>query len=186
MAYPTPGSSPDPSGQRARRDPVDGHGVAEDGSACVEAAECGVVGARLRAARRARSWTLEEVEAGTGGEIRTTTLSAYERGTRAIPLPRLLRLAALYGIGVTDLLAADGATPTASVVVEVERPRAGTRRRESLGREGLTGRLVISSGGHQVRIESVDLHALRRALDAAIAAASGTDEEAGGGTMPVG
>ncbi len=76
-----------------------------------------IVGARLRAVRRQKRLSLQAVEASSGQEFRASVLGAYERGERAISVPRLQRLARLYEIPVDQLLpeGADG-RPAAEVV----------------------------------------------------------------------
>ena len=53
------------------------------------------VGARLRAIRRQKHLSLQEVEAASEHECKASVLGAYERGERAISVPRLQRLARL-------------------------------------------------------------------------------------------
>ena len=55
------------------------------------------VGERLRAIRRQKGLSLHDVEARSDQEFKASVLGAYERGERAISVPRLLRLAELYG-----------------------------------------------------------------------------------------
>jgi transcriptional regulator with XRE-family HTH domain len=62
------------------------------------------VGALLRLARKHRGLSLQEVEARTGQEFKASVLGAYERGERAMSLPRLGRLAEFYGIEAGHLL----------------------------------------------------------------------------------
>lgn len=70
------------------------------------------VGALLRMARKHRRLSLQEVEARTGHEFKASVLGAYERGERALSLPRLGRLAEFYGIEAGHLLpASSGASP---------------------------------------------------------------------------
>ena len=66
-----------------------------------------VVGARLRAVRRQKQLSLQAVEAGSGQEFKASVLGAYERGERAISVPRLQRLARLYDVPVDQLLPDD-------------------------------------------------------------------------------
>ena len=62
------------------------------------------VGERLRAIRRQRRLSLQEVEQQSNQEFKASVLGAYERGERAISVPRLQRLAAYYGVPVDQLL----------------------------------------------------------------------------------
>jgi transcriptional regulator with XRE-family HTH domain len=62
------------------------------------------IGVRLRAIRKQKGLSLQEVEARSGKEFKASVLGAYERGERAISVPRLMRLAHLYGIPSDQLL----------------------------------------------------------------------------------
>ena len=62
------------------------------------------VGERLRAIRRQKRLSLHEVEAASGQEFKASVLGAYERGERAISVPRLQRLARFYNVPVDQLL----------------------------------------------------------------------------------
>jgi transcriptional regulator with XRE-family HTH domain len=65
------------------------------------------VGARLRAVRKQQWLSLQAVEVGSDHEFKASVLGAYERGERAISLPRLRRLAALYDVTVDHFLPPD-------------------------------------------------------------------------------
>lgn len=65
------------------------------------------VGASLRAARRQRHLSLQAVEARSGHEFKASVLGAYERGERTISVPRLVRLARVYGVPATQLVPED-------------------------------------------------------------------------------
>ena len=62
------------------------------------------VGERLRAIRRQKGLSLHDVEARSDQEFKASVLGAYERGERAISVPRLLRLAELYRVPADQLL----------------------------------------------------------------------------------
>lgn len=62
------------------------------------------IGERLRTIRRQRGLSLHDVEARSDLEFKASVLGAYERGERAISVPRLLRLADLYGVPADQLL----------------------------------------------------------------------------------
>ena len=62
------------------------------------------VGARLRAIRKQKGLSLQEVEASSTQEFKASVLGAYERGERAISVPRLQRLARFYNVPVDQLL----------------------------------------------------------------------------------
>ncbi len=69
------------------------------------------VGSRLRAIRRQKGRSLQDVEASTGHEFKASVLGAYERGERVISVPRLHRLAAHYEVPVDQLLPSPGERP---------------------------------------------------------------------------
>jgi transcriptional regulator with XRE-family HTH domain len=62
------------------------------------------VGERLRAIRRQKRLSLQEVESESEQEFKASVLGAYERGERAISVPRLQRLAHFYNVPVEQLL----------------------------------------------------------------------------------
>jgi transcriptional regulator with XRE-family HTH domain len=63
-----------------------------------------LVGLRLRAIRRQKRLSLHDVETDSGKEFKASVLGAYERGERAISVPRLQRLAAFYQVSVDQML----------------------------------------------------------------------------------
>ena len=65
------------------------------------------VGERLRAVRKRRRLSLQAVETQSEQEFKASVLGAYERGERAISVPRLQRLARFYGVSVDQLLPED-------------------------------------------------------------------------------
>ena len=65
------------------------------------------VGERLRLIRRQKRMSLQEVEASSSQEFKASVLGAYERGERAISVPRLQRLARFYNVPVDQLLPSD-------------------------------------------------------------------------------
>lgn len=66
------------------------------------------VGQRLRGIRRQKRLSLQEVEINSSEEFKASVLGAYERGERAISVPRLQRLAHFYNVPVDQLLPEDG------------------------------------------------------------------------------
>ncbi|HVL03990.1 MAG TPA: transcriptional regulator [Acidimicrobiales bacterium] len=82
------------------------HTVSEDG---IDPTYAVKVGSRLRAIRKQKHLSLQEVEASSGAEFKASVLGAYERGERAISVPRLQRLARFYRVPVDQLLPRDGA-----------------------------------------------------------------------------
>src|SRR6266700_274424 len=65
------------------------------------------VGERLRAIRKQKGLSLQEVEATSNQEFKASVLGAYERGERSISVPRLQRLARFYAVPVDQLLPQD-------------------------------------------------------------------------------
>jgi transcriptional regulator with XRE-family HTH domain len=63
-----------------------------------------VVGERLRSIRRQKRMSLHDVERTSSQEFKASVLGAYERGERAISVPRLHRLAQFYRVPVAQLL----------------------------------------------------------------------------------
>ena len=68
------------------------------------------VGSRLRAVRKQMRLSLQAVEAMSDQEFKASVLGAYERGSTAISVPRLQRLAKLYDVPVDQLLPQDDDT----------------------------------------------------------------------------
>lgn len=100
-------------------------------------AYAGKVGTRLRAIRRQKRLSLQDVEATSNQEFKASVLGAYERGERAISVPRLQRLARFYRVPVDQLLPGDdgpdfGPRPgDADVVIDLTR-QAGGRPEEKV------------------------------------------------------
>jgi transcriptional regulator with XRE-family HTH domain len=65
------------------------------------------VGQRVRSIRKQKRMSLQEVESASSQEFKASVLGAYERGERAISVPRLQRLAGFYNVPVDQLLPHD-------------------------------------------------------------------------------
>jgi len=65
------------------------------------------VGLQLRLVRQRLRLSLQAVESLSEQEFKASVLGAYERGERAISVPRLQRLATLYDVPVDNLLPQD-------------------------------------------------------------------------------
>jgi transcriptional regulator with XRE-family HTH domain len=82
------------------------------------------VGRRLRAVRKARQLSLDEVERKSGGRWSASAIGAYERGFRNLSLPRLRELAGFYGVPMGVLLGepdqAESTSPAPKVVLDLE------------------------------------------------------------------
>jgi transcriptional regulator with XRE-family HTH domain len=65
------------------------------------------VGAWIRSIRCQQQLSLQDVEAASDHEFKASVLGAYERGERAISVPRLQRLARFYRVPVDQMLPHD-------------------------------------------------------------------------------
>src|SRR5256714_6587450 len=74
------------------------------------------VGERLRSVRKQKRLSLQAVEAASRQEFKASVLGAYERGERAISVPRLQRLARFYSVPVDQLLPREEGEGAADVV----------------------------------------------------------------------
>ena len=72
-----------------------------------------LVGERLRAIRRQKRLSLQDAEELSNQEFKASVLGAYERGERAISVPRLHRLARVYQVPADQLLPRDEDDPRA-------------------------------------------------------------------------
>ena len=77
------------------------------------------VGERLRAIRRQKGLSLQDVEANSEQEFKASVLGAYERGERAISVPRLERLARYYSVPVDQLLPRSTSSPPRSNLLDL-------------------------------------------------------------------
>jgi len=62
------------------------------------------VALRIRTLRKARGWTLHDIENRTSGSIKAVVMGSYERGSRALSLARSIEIAELFGIPIANLL----------------------------------------------------------------------------------
>src|SRR4051795_9134041 len=172
----------------------DGTVPAAADSAVMPASYSRKVGERLRAIRRQKRLSLQEVEAASGEEFKASVLGAYERGERAISVPRLQRLARFYAVPVDRLLgdvSGSGPEPSTSMVGDIdlvtaeqsppplssgcdERVTFDLRSLESMNRPGweLLGRYIrmiqarrSSFEGDSITIRSEDVRVLTCLLD---------------------
>ena len=103
--------------------------TADAASEAIEAADSAYavrVGTRLRAIRKQQRLSLQEVEAASDHEFKASVLGAYERGERAISVPRLQRLARFYGVPVDQLLPRDD-DERSDTVIDLDRATVETR-----------------------------------------------------------
>jgi transcriptional regulator with XRE-family HTH domain len=61
------------------------------------------ISAKLRSLRRARGWSLSDVEVISKGRLKAVVLGSYERGSRTLSVKRALEIAELYGVPVSQL-----------------------------------------------------------------------------------
>ena len=73
------------------------------------------VGRRLRAIRKQKGLSLQDVEAVSEQEFKASVLGAYERGERSLSLPRMQRLAGFYGVPIDQLLPPDESQPSRGI-----------------------------------------------------------------------
>ena len=73
------------------------------------------VGRRLRAIRKQKGLSLQDVEAVSEQEFKASVLGAYERGERSLSLPRMQRLAGFYGVPIDQLLPPDERQSSAAI-----------------------------------------------------------------------
>jgi transcriptional regulator with XRE-family HTH domain len=85
------------------------------------------VGDRLRAIRKQKDLSLQDVEQASREEFKASVLGAYERGERAISVPRLQRLARFYNVPVDRLLPGD-VTPDSVEVIDLGEHPEGSNR----------------------------------------------------------
>ena len=90
------------------------------------------VGEKLRSVRRQQGLALLAVEEASGREFKASVLGAYERGDRVISVPRLQRLARLFGVPVDQLLPSDGPSLSGHGAVPSEPVRVGLSRLAAL------------------------------------------------------
>ncbi len=116
------------------------------------------VGARLRAVRHQTGLSLMDVEAMSNQEFRQSVLGSYERGDRAITVPRLQRLARIYDVPIDQLLPPENTSFAA-------RPAAGDDS-DGLPRPAREQRLKVSIDLPKLRAGSgPERELLRRFLE---------------------
>jgi transcriptional regulator with XRE-family HTH domain len=102
------------------------------------------VGSRLRAIRRQKALSLQDVEASSTQEFKASVLGADERRERANSVPRLHRLARIYRVPVDQLLPGDdgpdfGPRPgDGDVVIDLTEPRTSARGEDRTVKVDLT------------------------------------------------
>lgn len=103
----TPGATPGTLGQSRNPDGGASGDAAELDDHGVPANYARKVGERLRGIRRQKRLSLQDVEKASDQQFKASVLGAYERGERAISVPRLQGLARFYSVPVDQLLPND-------------------------------------------------------------------------------
>ncbi len=150
------------------------------------------VGERLRAIRRQKRLSLQEVEAASDQEFKASVLGAYERGERAISVPRLQRLARFYNVPVDQLLPSDegpGFAPQAvTAPIDASSVTIDLRRLENLSgpeAEMLNRYLTMIQvqrqdfNGRMLTIRRDDLRAIACILGVSVDSATGKLDDLG-------
>jgi transcriptional regulator with XRE-family HTH domain len=115
------------------------------------AAYARAVGARLRVVRKQMRLSLQAVEAMSSQEFKASVLGAYERGERAISVPRLQRLAKLYDVPVDQLLPHD----------EFEEDRWGAQQPAGQAGSSLNSRVLKPwDGNEKITIDLAKLNSV--------------------------
>ena len=115
--------------------------TATDPDASIPSAYSQLVGERLRAIRRQQRLSLQDVEASSDKEFKASVLGAYERGERAISVPRLQRLARFYKVPVDQLLPHDDGPdfgPDGGAAVTTEERLGAVASLRTLDHDGVT------------------------------------------------
>jgi len=73
------------------------------------------LGARLRAIRQQQGLSLHGVEQKSNGRWKAVVVGSYERGDRAVTVPKLAELAQFYNVPLAELLPGGGRTGAAGV-----------------------------------------------------------------------
>jgi hypothetical protein len=139
------------------------------------------VGERLRLIRRQKRLSLQEVEAQSNQEFKASVLGAYERGERAISVPRLQRLARFYRVPVDQLLPYDEDAPP--IDVESRRDLDAGAKIDLTRLEGLSGveAATLARYLRMIQVQRQDFNGrvltIRRDDMRAIAAILGVAEE---------
>ncbi|HLU42857.1 MAG TPA: transcriptional regulator [Microthrixaceae bacterium] len=124
------------------------------------------VGRRLRALRKARNMSLDDVERQSRGRWSASAIGAYERGFRTLSLPRLHELAEFYDVPVSVLLGeqAERANGIPKLVLDLE---ALTRVPEAAPVQRFVRSIIVERGDYNGRVLTIrrdDLRAISALL----------------------
>ena len=71
----------------------------------------------LRKIRRSKGLTLHQVEVLSNGKYKSVVVGSYERGHRSISVSRLIELAELYEVPITEFFGASSTTQPAKMAL---------------------------------------------------------------------
>jgi transcriptional regulator with XRE-family HTH domain len=126
-----------------------------------------LIGSRIRDARRARGWSLLEVEAASRGEFKASVLGAYERGERALSVARLLRLAALFEVP-PSILIPEPPEPPEAIIDLAAAESAGDRQGEVIDRFLTAIQNMRKGVAARAAVRQSDLKVLSALLDSKV------------------
>jgi transcriptional regulator with XRE-family HTH domain len=139
------------------------------------------VGRRLRALRKARHMSLDDVERQSAGRWSASAIGAYERGFRTLSLPRLHELAEFYDVPVSVLLG-EQAPPSEGppkLVLDLE---ALNRAPDAAPVQRFVRSIIVERGDYNGRVLTIrrdDLRAICALLQTDVADAVGRLESWG-------
>jgi transcriptional regulator with XRE-family HTH domain len=118
------------------------------------------VGRRLRALRKARNMSLDDVESQSRGRWSASAVGAYERGFRTLSLPRLHELAEFYDVPVSVLLGEHGEQADAApkLVLDLE---ALTKVPEAAPVQRFVRSIIVERGDYNGRVLTIRRDDLR-------------------------
>jgi transcriptional regulator with XRE-family HTH domain len=74
----------------------------------------------LRKVRKSKGLTLHQVETMSNGKYKSVVVGSYERGSRSISVNRLIELAELYDVSITEFFGITVTPPTRMALVPIE------------------------------------------------------------------
>lgn len=118
------------------------------------------VGRRLRALRKARNMSLDDVERQSRGRWSASAVGAYERGFRTLSLPRLHELAEFYDVPVSVLLG-EQSEPTEGAPKLVLDLEALTKVPEAAPVQRFVRSIIVERGDYNGRVLTIRRDDLR-------------------------
>ncbi len=113
-----------------------------------------IISRQIRALRKARGWSLAEVESLSKGSISAVALGSYERCDRAISLRKLVEIATFFEVPITHLLGqakrSDGPEQATPLVIDLRRMKALSKNLNARGDAALIAvTTLIASIAHR-------------------------------------